>query len=144
MKVVTDALGVDITFLSALVSNLKGSVYGDGSDGDVTIAGTVTLTRDMYYNNLVIPTATILDPAGYRFFVKGTMSGTGTIRRDGSDGGNATTTGGTAGATLAQGSLNAEIAAVAGGNGVSESSNGTSAPGNAANPSLVNVSGANG
>ena len=119
-------------------------MYGDGSDGDVTIAGTVTLTRDMYYNNLVIPTATILDPAGYRFFVKGTMSGTGTIRRNGNAGGNATTTGGTAGATLAQGSLNAEIAAVAGGNGVSSSSNGTSAPGNASNPSLVNVSGANG
>lgn len=68
------------------MSNLKGIVFGDGSDGNVTIAGTVTLTRDMYYNNLEIPSGQILDPAGYRVFVKGTISGTGTIRRNGNTG----------------------------------------------------------
>lgn len=29
------------------------SAFGDGSDGDVTISAPTTLTRDMYYNNLI-------------------------------------------------------------------------------------------
>jgi len=28
------------------------AIYGDGSDGDVTVSGTTTMTRDMHYNNL--------------------------------------------------------------------------------------------
>lgn len=28
--------------------------FGDGSDGDVTISSPTTLTRDMYYNDLVL------------------------------------------------------------------------------------------
>ena len=28
-------------------------VYGFGQDGDVTIASDTTLSRDMYYNNLI-------------------------------------------------------------------------------------------
>jgi len=30
------------------------ALFGDGSDGDVTITGDTTLTRDMYYHNLTI------------------------------------------------------------------------------------------
>ncbi|NTW34036.1 MAG: hypothetical protein HGB12_15700 [Bacteroidetes bacterium] len=55
------------------------STFGNGSDGDVTIgAGTTTLTRDMYYNNLVVSGTLVTD--GYRIFVKNTISGTGTIK----------------------------------------------------------------
>ena len=48
--------------------------FGNGSDGNVTISGTVTLTRDMYYNDLTIPSSTTLNPNGYRVFVKGVLS----------------------------------------------------------------------
>src|SRR5271166_5069005 len=48
--------------------------FGDGSDGNITIAsGTTTLVRDMYYNNLTINGTGILNVAGYRVFVLGTF-----------------------------------------------------------------------
>ena len=79
--------------------------FGDGSDGDVTIAaGTTTLTRDMYYNNLVV-TGTLVT-ANWRVFVKGTLSGAGTIQNNGGDGGagaDQATTAGTAGAKVSDG-----------------------------------------
>ena len=59
-------------------------VYGDGSDGNVTLTTNTTLTRDMYYNNLTINSGVNLDPAGYRVFVKDTLtfvSGTSKISR---------------------------------------------------------------
>ena len=40
--------------------------FGDGSDGDVTIAGTVTLTRDMSYRTLTITGANKIVTAGFR------------------------------------------------------------------------------
>lgn len=44
--------------------------FGDASDGDVTIAaGTTTLTRDMYYNDLQIDSGGVLQPNGYKIFV---------------------------------------------------------------------------
>lgn len=52
--------------------------FGDGSDGDVTISSPTTLTRDMYYNNLVI--TSVLTTNGYKVFVKDTVSGAGTIK----------------------------------------------------------------
>lgn len=51
--------------------------FGDGSDGDVTISGTTTLTRDMFYNNLTVNGTLVTD--GYRVYVKETLDGTGTI-----------------------------------------------------------------
>lgn len=64
-------------------------IFGDGSDGNVTIsAGTTTLTRDMYYNNLVVNGN--INAAGARIFVKGTLSGTGGIISN--NGGNASGT----------------------------------------------------
>lgn len=71
--------GVKLNASGVLDSTLLSFEFGDGSDGDVTIAaGTTTLTRDMFYNNLVI-TGT-LDTDGYRVFVKGTVSGAGTLK----------------------------------------------------------------
>lgn len=75
---------------------------GDGSDGDVTIsAGTTTLTRDMYYNNLTIQTGGILDNGGYRISVKIllTFQGTAKISSNGGNGTAATTITGAAGGT---------------------------------------------
>lgn len=63
--------------------------YGDGSDGDVTITGgTTTPTRDMYYNNLTITGTGVLHPAGFRVFVKGTLTGQASsiIEINGNDG----------------------------------------------------------
>lgn len=59
----------------ATITSLGGSgaIYGDGSDGDITINANTTLTRDMYYNNLVISTTRILYTVGYRVYVKNTL-----------------------------------------------------------------------
>lgn len=62
--------------------------FGDGRDGNVTIAGgaTTTLSRDMYYNNLTINGDLVT--GNYRVFVKDTVSGSGRFMQDGVNGGN--------------------------------------------------------
>jgi hypothetical protein len=57
----TNGLGID-------------ALFGDGSDGNVTISSQTTLTRDMYYNNLTIAAGQTLNPGGYRIFVAGTLT----------------------------------------------------------------------
>jgi hypothetical protein len=59
---------------------------GDGSDGDVTISGTTTLSRDMYYNNLTVPVGNGIIPNGYKIFVKETATINGGIAFSGNDG----------------------------------------------------------
>ncbi len=63
------------------------ALYGDGSDGDVTIASNTTLSRDTYHHNLTINPGTTLNPGGFRIFVSGTLTlGDGAkIARDGID-----------------------------------------------------------
>ena len=58
-------------------------IYGDGSDGDVTISGDTTLSRDMYYNNLTVNNTKILNTGGFRIFVKNTLANNGEISRAG-------------------------------------------------------------
>lgn len=128
LKVVTDAI-------------LAPLYFGDWADGDVTISsGTTTLTRDMYYNNLTITSPWVLNPNGYRVFVKWTIAWTGTINRNGNNWWNwSNGVAWTAATTLNQWSLNAEIASVAGKAG----NNSIWQPGNAwtaATNSLSNVS----
>jgi hypothetical protein len=50
------------------------ALFGNGSDGDVTISGATTLTRDMYYRNLTVAAGQTLDAGGYRIFVSGTLT----------------------------------------------------------------------
>lgn len=95
--------------------------FGDGSDGDVVISADTTLTRDMYYENLTVNATKVLSPAGYRIFVRDTLTLNGTIRRNGNNGNNGSSSsgasgaaGGTGGAALADGYLKG---APAGGNG---------------------------
>lgn len=61
---------------------------GDGSDGDATISSNTTLTTDKYYDNLTVNNGFALHMAGYRVFVKGTLTNAGTIDRNGTTGGN--------------------------------------------------------
>jgi hypothetical protein len=78
--------------------------FGDGSDGNVTVNGATTLTRDMYYANLTIAAGAALNTAGFRIFVAGTLDLTaapaGGIQCNGGAGGAAasTSSGGTGGA----------------------------------------------
>lgn len=45
-------------------------MFGDGSDGDVTISGSTTLTRDMYYNTLTVTSTGTLFLNGYGIVCK--------------------------------------------------------------------------
>ena len=76
LKVVTDAI-------------LAPLYFWNWQDGDVTInSGTTTLSADMYYNNLTVTSPWVLNPNGYRVFVKWTFAGTGTVNRNGNAGSN--------------------------------------------------------
>ena len=50
------------------------SVYGTGSDASVVISSNTTLTSDKFYYNLEIAANTNLITAGYRIFVKNTLT----------------------------------------------------------------------
>lgn len=58
-------------------------IFGNGSDGDATISGSTTLTRDMQYDDLVV-TGT-LNTGGFRVMVRGALTGNGTIHSSGSN-----------------------------------------------------------
>lgn len=78
------------TFTAAVVDNIQGSsvdfgdIVGDGSDGNVTISGATSLTADMFYNDLTVNDTLTTD--GFRIFVKGAFTGSGTIACNGSVG----------------------------------------------------------
>ena len=95
-------------------------LFGDGSDGAVTIsAGTTTLTRDMFYTDLDIEAGATLRTAGFRVFATGSIGNEGTIHHngaDGEDGENAISgAGGAGGVGLGVGSLGAQVSGGAGG-----------------------------
>jgi len=88
------------------------SLFGDGDDGDLVTSSDVTLTADTYYGDLTISNGDTLYTAGYRLFVKGTLTVTGTLDRSGNAGSNGTNgevgqhgQGGAGGAALTSGSL---------------------------------------
>lgn len=123
-------------------------VFGDGSDGIVTISTPTTLTRDMYYDSLTINSN--LNTNGFRVFVQNIINGSGVIFNDGNaggGGGNANNTGGSSGSgtagafgTVTQGYFVNIAGGVAGngnnGNNISTGGSSTSA----ANVLKVNVS----
>jgi len=60
---------------SPVSGQFMSGMFGDGSDGDVTIAaGTTVLSREMHYNNLTLATGATLKSAGNRIFVNGTLT----------------------------------------------------------------------
>jgi hypothetical protein len=109
-------------------------LFGDGVTGTATITGTTTLSAEAYYNNLTISSTGILKPAGFRIFVKGTLTvdSGGTINDDGNPGSGVT--GGTG--LGARQTLNA--ASGGGGNG---SSGGNGSVGGGATNSSLNDTG---
>jgi hypothetical protein len=81
--------------------------FGNGSDGNVTISsGTITMTRDMYYNNLTINGTGQLATNNYRLFISGTLdvsgAGTGAINNNGTSASPTTGSGQTNTAQLSQ------------------------------------------
>mgnify|MGYP001559788451 CR=1 FL=1 len=84
---------VDLGTFGAINSSpiTNNDIFGDGSDGTVTISSDTTLTADIYYNDLIIQTGKVLRPNGFRIFVKNqlTFLGTGKIASNGGNGGNA-------------------------------------------------------
>jgi hypothetical protein len=89
------------------VASAENLIFGDGSDGDgnmnggvvagITPSGTTyNATRDLFFNSLTIDGAYALRSAGFRVFVKGTLTLNGQIRNNGFNGGN----GGNAAATI--------------------------------------------
>lgn len=110
-------------------------VFGSGEDGNVTISSNTTLTQDKFYNNLTINSGFTLTTAGYRVFVKGTLTinSTGKIAWNGNNGtagqsisGENPTggTGGAGGSALTTASLAGSVAGRAGGNGGAGGNNG--------------------
>jgi hypothetical protein len=73
---------------NASIGGWVGFVFGDGSDGDATIAAPTTLTADKYYNDLTVNDD--LDTDGYKVFVRGTLTIADgkKIFNSGGDGGN--------------------------------------------------------
>jgi len=115
------------------------AIFGDGSDGNVTIAVDTTLTRDMYYNNLTINGGVKLLPDGYRIFVRRTLTLNGNIVVNGNDGATAPDTpsgGGGAGGTAQPASgarvltLATNLLSVAGGGGGAQGGGVAAAGGN--------------
>lgn len=66
-----------------------GALFGDGSDGNVTVSVSTTLTRDMYYNNLTISNSSTITTNGYRIYIRGTLSGANASSTIAWNGGNA-------------------------------------------------------
>ncbi len=85
-------------------------VYGDGSDGAVTISVNTTLTKDMYYSSLTINAGITLIPNGKKIFCSGTLTNNGIIDASGGNGGAASSgVGGTAGVAGVGGSAGSGI-----------------------------------
>lgn len=103
-------VGVALSTSSILIEpfNGKGSInhFGDGSDGALALDGTntyasilsksgatYTALRDLFLTNIVFSGSAILDMAGFQLYANGIVSGTGTIRNNGSNGSNGNNTG---------------------------------------------------
>jgi hypothetical protein len=54
-------------------------IYGQGTDGNVTVSSDTSITSDMYYNNLTVNSGVLLKTNGYRVFVKNTLTLNGYI-----------------------------------------------------------------
>lgn len=58
-------------------------MYGDGSDGDVTISSNTDLDRDYFYANLTVEAGANLNTFGFRLWVRGTLTNRGVISNNG-------------------------------------------------------------
>ncbi len=74
-------VGVCLALLLILGSDapMAQPLYGDGFDGEHTVAGVEHLSREMNYLHLTVPWGTTLDTRGYTVRVKGILLNEGTI-----------------------------------------------------------------
>lgn len=84
-------------FNPAVLADVSGGngIYGDGSDGTYTVSSSAPLTRDTYYENLTVAAGATLTTAGYRLFVRNTLTCNGTIANNGENGTNGSSSGAT-------------------------------------------------
>lgn len=153
-SVVTLSAGTKDVFISpaAQMHNaLSNLMFGDGSDGDVTVSTTSSISRDMYYRNLTLNGTAYLQTNGYRIFVSEILdlsnAPTGAIAFDSTRGNNASgTTGGTGAAAVAGVTVGGKGAGGAGANGgTAAGASGTAAANqNPANGGAGAVGGASG
>jgi hypothetical protein len=68
-------------------------IFGDGSDGNLTISSNTSLTRDSYFNNLTITNGARLSTANYRLFVAGMLTITNGFISNNGNNANANTAG---------------------------------------------------
>jgi len=138
-------LGTPSTSNKYLTEDGARSLFGNGSDGDVTISTNTTLSADMYYRNLTVNGGVVLNTGGYRIYVLDTFTNNGTIRNNGEDGANGTNavsiasggTGGAGGAGAPSGTLAGGANGGAGGDGSDSGGGATNGVnGGNANPSL--------
>lgn len=106
----------------ASIGGHASAIYGDGSDGDVSVTGASTLARDMFYRNLTISGSGALTTAGYKIYVSDVLdlsaANAGSIIRNGINGTNAANTiGGGSGGNMASATLGNGQAAGSGPNG---------------------------
>lgn len=127
--------------------NQEIGLYGDSSDGDVSVTGTLPLTNNVYYNTLTISGAGNIITSGYQIFCKTldlSTAAAGSIKWNGNNGTSATTqVGGGAGAALANAYLGGAQAGTAGTTGTTGAGTQPAAPGNV-NPSNGGSAGAGG
>jgi hypothetical protein len=72
-----------LTLLLALclkASPIQAQLYGNGSDGDHTVAGIEMLTGNKNYHNLTVNAGATLETHGYDIRINGTLVNNGTIR----------------------------------------------------------------
>ncbi len=82
--------------------SLKIPLWGDGSDGDVTISSNVNLTRAMFYTYLTVDSGFTLSGQNYPIYVNALLDNQGTISYAGNKGTDAvTSSAGVGGAGLA-------------------------------------------
>jgi hypothetical protein len=67
------------------LSSPPDQIFGDGSDGDMTIGSDTTLTQDIYPNILAISATFTLFPAGFRIIARRGIIIRGSLRNDGAD-----------------------------------------------------------
>jgi hypothetical protein len=108
-------------YIAWLMTRGTGSIFGDASDGDVTVSTPITLTRDVFYGNLTVAAGGTINTSGYRIYVNNTLttSGGGKITFNVNSGGAGPS--GPGGAAVADGSIAGSL--VGGNNAV----NGTTA-----------------
>lgn len=107
--------------------------FGDGSDGNLTIRGALTLTQPLYANILTIDVGAVLNPAGYPIYCKVldlTNAPAGSITRRGNNGVNGanTTAGQSGGTALPAGLLGGSGGGTAGAAGAPNAGTASGAP----------------